>query len=171
MREKVTKFDFESAFKELDGLDIPTPEKVTKETNDNFLREKLNKPFFSSETLFEEFYDVNDQQDLEEAQEEREDEVAKAKLARIEKIVDLDADSPDELLGSYEGKIIIQCPQCMTKFYKNKEDLEYSEDDPNVVNVNEPCQHCGNISGYDVIGKVAPVDETDEVDLDIEETT
>lgn len=171
MREKVTKFDFESAFKELDGLDIPTPEKVTKETNDNFLREKLNKPFFSSETLFEEFYDINDQQDLEEAQEEREDEVAKAKLARIEKIVDLDADSPDELLGSYEGKIIIQCPQCMTKFYKNKEDLEYSEDDPNVVNVNEPCQHCGNISGYDVIGKVAPVDETDEVDLDIEETT
>lgn len=171
MREKVTKFDFESAFKELDGLDIPTPEKVTKETNDNFLREKLNKPFFSSDALFEEFYDINDQQDLEEAQEEREDEVAKAKLARIEKIVDLDADSPDELLGSYEGKIIIQCPQCMTKFYKNKEDLEYSEDDPNVVNVNEPCQHCGNISGYDVIGKVAPVDETDEVDLDMEETT
>ena len=58
------------------------------------------------------------------AQEEREAEVAKAKLARIEKIVDLDADSEEDLLPSYVGKVIIQCPQCMTLFYKNQEDIE-----------------------------------------------
>ena len=51
----------------------------------------------------------------------------------------------------------------MTLFYKKPEDIEYSEENPDVVNVNETCQHCGNINGYTVIGKVDAVKE-DEAD-------
>lgn len=167
MKESITKFDLEAAFKALDTISIPKAEKGIK----------ANKPalteIFSRKTgfdaLMEEYYDVGSTEELSDAKEAREAEIAKAKLARIEKIVDLDADSPEDLLTSYVGKYIIQCPQCMTLFYKSPEDVEESEEDPNTVNVNEVCQHCGNESGYTLIGKVgaaepeeAPEDTTDE---------
>lgn len=158
MKEPITKFDLEAAFTALDSLDIPTAKHI-----------KANKPdlteIFSRkskfESLFEDYYDISSSEGLEDAKEAREAEVAKAKLARIEKIVDLDAKSPDDLLTSYVGKFIIQCPQCMTLFYKNPEDIEESEDDPETVNVNETCQHCGNNSGYTLIGKVGAAEEPD----------
>ena len=151
MKESITMFDLESAFKALDEIDIPVAGKV-----------KANRPalteIFSRKTKFdalmEEYYDISNTSELDDAKEAREAEVAKAKLARIEKIVDLDADSPEDLLTSYVGKYIMQCPQCMTLFYKNPEDVVEAEDDPDTVNVNEVCQHCGNESGYSLIGKV-----------------
>ena len=39
--------------------------------------------------LIEEYYDVNDSNDLEQAQADRKEEIAQAKLARIERIVDM----------------------------------------------------------------------------------
>ena len=166
MKEAVTKFDFESAFKALDEIEIPVAEKV-----------RANRPalteIFSRKTKFdslmEEYYDINDTAELNDAKDAREAEVAKAKLARIEKIVDLEADSPEDLLTSYVGKYIIQCPQCMTLFYKDPEDVVEDEEDPSTVNVNEVCQHCGNESGYTLIGKVgeAEPDEMDNFDTDL----
>ena len=164
MKESITKFDLEAAFKALDDMETPVAERGIRAN-----RAALNE-IFSRKTkfdaLFEEYYDVSNTAELEDAKETREAEIAKAKLARIEKIVDLDASSPDELLASYVGKYIIQCPQCMTLFYKNQEDVEASEDDESVVNVNEVCQHCGNESGYTLIGKVGAAEEEPE-----EETT
>lgn len=160
MKESITKFDLESAFKALDEIEIPKAGKV-----------KANKPALTEifsrkskfDVLMEEYYDISSNAGLEDAKEAREAEVAQAKLARIEKIVDLDAESADALLTSYVGKLIIQCPQCMTLFYKNPEDVEASEEDPSTVNVNEVCQHCGNESGYSLIGKV------DEAEPEVEE--
>ena len=151
MKEAITKFDLEAAFKALDEIDIPKAGKV-----------KANRPALTEifshktkfDTLMEEYYDVSSPAELEDAQEAREAEVAKAKLARIEKIVDLEADSPEDLLTSYVGKYIMQCPQCMTLFYKNPEDIVEDEEDPSTVNVNEVCQHCGNEAGYMLVGKV-----------------
>ena len=184
MKESITKFDLESAFKALDEIEIPQAKKV-----------RANRPalteIFSRKTKFdalmEEYYDISSNEGLEDAKEAREAEIAQAKLDRIEKIVDLDADSADELLTSYVGKFIMQCPQCMTLFYKNPEDVVASEEDPATVNVNEVCQHCGNESGYTLVGKVgeAETEETTpeelpaegELDLDVsgdeatEETT
>ena len=166
MKEAVTKFDFESAFKALDEIEIPVAEKV-----------RANRPalteIFSHKTKFdslmEEYYDINDTAELNDAKDAREAEVAKAKLARIEKIVDLDADSPEDLLTSYVGKYIMQCPQCMTLFYKDPEDVVEDEEDPSTVNVNEVCQHCGNESGYTLIGKVgeAEPDEMNNFNTDL----
>ena len=90
-------------------------------------------------------------------------------------IIDMDAETEDDIIPSYVGKTIIQCPQCMTLFYKDAEDIVRDEENPDVVNVNEVCQHCGNESGYDVVGKVAeeteaaPGDElgTDEFSAEV----
>ena len=157
MKESITKFDLEAAFKALDDIDIPIAEKGINANKPALAEIFSRKSKFDS--LFEEYYDISSSEELGDAKEAREAEVAKAKLARIEKIVDLDADSPDDLLTSYVGKYIIQCPQCMTLFYKNPEDVEESEDDPKTVNVNEVCQHCGNESGYLLIGKVGEATE------------
>ena len=148
-KESVKMFDLQAAFKALDEIETP---KTGKGLRAN--RIDLKERFAAKEAtaaLVEDYYSVNDQVALEEAKEDRDAEVAKAKLARIEKIVDLDAETEDDLLPSYVGKVIVQCPQCMTLFYKKPEDIEYSEENPDVVNVNETCQHCGNINGYTLI--------------------
>ena len=165
-KESVNKFDLEAAFKALEEIEIPVVKGI-KPNREN-LQEKFTKKS-TTEILVEDYFDVNDQGDLEAAQEEREAEIAKAKLARIEKIVDLDAESEEDLLPSYVGKFIIQCPQCMTLFYKNQEDIEKSEENPEVVNINEVCQHCSNTSGYTLIGKVDNVGEEEAENYDVED--
>lgn len=165
-RETVTKFDLEAAFKALDEIACPdvsgkgrfTPNRIN-------LKERLQAKH-AHEVLVEDYFDVSMEEDLNEAQEQREAEVAKAKLARIEKIVDLDAESEEDILPSYVGKVIMQCPQCMTLFYKNEEDIEKSEETPDVVNINEICQHCGNSSGYTLVGKVGEVAESEMSDFE-----
>lgn len=151
-REKITRFNLDDAFKALDDIEYSKSDKVEP----NSLHESF-KRVDKTEALMEEYYKISNPRDLEDAKEEREDEIAKAKLAKIEKIVDLDAESPEDLQPSYVGKMIIQCPQCMTLFYKDPSDVVRSEDDPDTVNVGEKCQHCGNEEGYSIIGKVGEV--------------
>jgi hypothetical protein len=166
MKESVQKFDLETAFKALDEVEIPVVKGIRP--NRENLQEKFTRKL-TSEILVEDYFDVSDTAELEQASEEREAEIAKAKLARIEKIVDLDAETEEDLLPSYVGKLIIQCPQCMTLFYKKEEDIEKSEENPEVVNLNEPCQHCGNSSGYTLIGKVDQVGEEEASQYDVED--
>jgi DNA-directed RNA polymerase subunit RPC12/RpoP len=178
MKESITKFDLEAAFKALDDIEIPVANNGIKANRPALTEIFSRKSKFDS--LMEEYYDINDMEELDDAKEAREAEVAKAKLARIEKIVDLEADSPEDLLTSYVGKYIMQCPQCMTLFYKDSEDIVESEEDKNTVNVNEVCQHCGNETGYTLIGKVGeaapgefeeePIPEATEEELPEEPT-
>lgn len=165
-RESVNKFDLEAAFKALNEVEIPVVKGI-RPSREN-LQEKFTKKLVT-DVLVEDYFDINDSAELEQAQEEREAEIAKAKLARIEKIVDLEAETEEDLLPSYIGKLIMQCPQCMTLFYKNEEDIEKSEENPEVVNLNEPCQHCGNSSGYTLIGKVGNVGEDEAENYDVED--
>lgn len=160
MKERVTKFDLENAFKALDEIAIPKVSKVRP--NRPNLKESVKRVDRTS-MLVEDYYDLYNREDVNELKEDREAEIASAKLAKIEKIVDLDAESPEDLQPTYVGKTIIQCPQCLTLFYKDPADIIVSEENPDMVNVDEVCQHCGNDSGYTIIGKVAeeevPVDE------------
>ena len=163
-KEKVTDLDFQTAFMALSDFDVkPTTEgRMTKQTVD--CRETFKKSSLGarSDLLLEDFYDMQDRHDLERASDDRAKDVAMAKLAKIEKIVDLDADSPEDLEPSYAGKTIIQCPQCMTLFYKDPADVHASKEDLTVCNVGERCQHCGNEDGYALIGKVAPAESLEE---------
>ena len=152
MKERVTKFDLENAFKALDEIAIPKVGKVRP--NRPNLKESVKRVDRTS-MLVEDYYDLYNREDVNELKEDREAEIASAKLAKIEKIVDLDAESPEDLQPTYVGKTIIQCPQCLTLFYKDPADIVVSEENPDMVNVDEVCQHCGNDSGYTVIGKVA----------------
>jgi hypothetical protein len=163
IKDSVTQFDLEAAFKALDDINMPETNKGLK-ANKAPLTEIFSKRNNGFDALLEEYYNVGDSTELKVAQEEREAEIAKAKLARIEKIVDLDAKSPEDLLTSYVGKYIIQCPQCMTLFYKNPEDVEQSDENSSIVNVDEVCQHCGNETGYTLVGKIGevPAEETEE---------
>ena len=165
-KESVQKFDLEAAFKALNEVEIPVVKGIRPNRED--LQEKFTRKLVT-DVLVEDYYDVRDTDELEKAKKDREAEVAKAKLARIEKIVDLDAETEDDILPSYVGKFIIQCPQCMTLFYKNEEDIEKSDENPDVVNINEPCQHCGNSSGYTLIGKVDTVGEDEAAQYDVED--
>ena len=181
-RNKIlTQFDLSSAFTALSDMDYAAPEGNVKSFQENLVERKGYGKCF--EPLFEDLYDLEDTQDLNDAADAREAEVAQAKLSRIEKIIDLDAKSPDELLPSYVGKIIVQCPQCMNLFYKDEADIEKDEEDPTLCNVGEECQHCGNTSGYTLIGKVdaateedlnqgmeAPAEETPVEEQPVEET-
>lgn len=163
-KEKVTVFDFENAFKALSEIDLPKAEKKQNNLTEHFVRSNVTN------ALLEDYYDVSNVNELEQAQDNRQEEIAQAKLARIEKIVDINAESPEDILPSYVGKNIIQCPQCMTLFYKDPEDIEISEDDESVCNVSEVCQHCGNDSGYTLIGKVEAVEEESvDEELPVEE--
>lgn len=164
MKEKITRFNLEDAFKALDDIEYSKTDVVeSKSLHERFVRND------KTEVLMEEYYNVSSTQDLEEARDDREDDIAKAKLAKIEKIVDLDAESPEDIQPSYIGKTIIQCPQCMTLFYKDPADVVASEDDPETVNVGEVCQHCGNKEGYSIIGKVGEVtpEEAEQFEDDV----
>ena len=161
MKNDITKFDLETAFKALDQLEYPEVSGViANRLSKKELKESVTK-MDHSDALFEDFFNINSEEGLEDAKDNRDAEIAKAKLARIEKIVDLDANSEEELEPSYVGKVVVQCPQCMTLFYKKPEDIEKSEEDPSVVNVEEVCQHCGNDSGYTLIGKIDAASEED----------
>lgn len=166
MKESVTKFNLEAAFKALDEIEIPVAKRGIAANKVN-LKETFTRKS-KLDLLMEDYYDVNDTDELEAAKEAREAEIAKAKLARIERIVDLNAESAEDLMTSYVGKVIIQCPQCMTLFYKDQEDIEVSEEDETVVNVSETCQHCGNNSGYTLVGKVDTVGEDDADNYDVD---
>ena len=177
MKKPVTQFDLAAAFKALDEIEYEVvesnPVKNSKKLNESLLKETCKRVSegrkLNIERLVEDYYDLDDEQDLTQAADDREAEIAQAKLARIEKIVDLDAQTADELLDSYVGKVIVRCPQCMNMFYKNEEDIVKDEEDPTICNVNEPCQHCGNISGYEIIGKVDKLSPEDTAQLSGEE--
>lgn len=85
----------------------------------------------------------------------------------IEEVVDLDADSIEEVKDSYVGDIVIQCPNCTHMYYKTEDEIKLEpkseESDTLICNVGEECYYCGSESGYDVIGRVAPYEEKVEV--------
>ena len=170
MSKEINKnnMDVWSIFKTLDEYEMPE----TLNENVNGIAKVDGRQ--GMESLVEEFYDFNEPAEVEELKKVREDEVAQAKLAKIEKIVDLDADTVEDLQPSYIGKTIIQCPKCMTLFYKDKADLVADENDPTIVNVNEVCQHCGNDTGYTVIGQVAeetPIEDNIKDEIPNEDTS
>lgn len=126
--------------------------------------------------LLESSYNLNDDESIEEAKEVL-DNNEKQENDNVEMIVDVNAESEEELKDSYIGNIIIECPVCKTKIYKTREELtiDGQEDEENIslddatVNVGEACPHCKQEEGFVVIGKVAPVDA--DVNKDDETTS
>ena len=106
-------------------------------------------------------YDLCDTKELEQAK----DSLSK-KSEGVEQIVDLDANTEDELRKTYVGDVVIRCPTCNTKFYKSPEDIDVEDisesdnaDKQQMCNTDETCPVCGSKGGFEVIGKVAPLND------------
>ena len=91
-----------------------------------------------------------------------------------EEIIDVEAETCDDLQDNYIGKVIIECDCCHTRLYKDQEDLILgsSEDGVELFNVDEECPVCHTTSGYRVIGKIEQYsdDAHKEEDTEQEET-
>lgn len=105
------------------------------------------------------------------------EEVAKARKVmdskeepkKEETIVDVDAETVDQLKDSYVGNAILRCPVCRTLIYKQPEDLK-KDGDNELYNVEEECPHCHTKDGFELVGQVAEMsaaqaeEESDEGD-------
>lgn len=75
----------------------------------------------------------------------------------IEQVVDVDADTVEELKDSYVGNVLLRCPVCKTPIFKKPELLEKDEDS-DAYNVGETCPHCGSKDGFELVGQIATLD-------------
>ena len=106
--------------------------------------------------------DLLNDEDIEKGKEELEKKDERPE--KVEKIVDVDANTIDELKDSYVGNAILQCPICRTLVYKKPDALKKA-DEENIYNKEETCPHCGSLDGYLLVGQVATYDtpfETEE---------
>ena len=86
-------------------------------------------------------------------------------------IVDLDAETEDEIKDSYVGDVILSCPVCRTNLFKATDEVTV-EDEAELCCVGDSCPICGQEDGFKVIGKVAPFEEVkDEEETEVEVET
>lgn len=90
-------------------------------------------------------------------------EVESEKSEDKKRVIDPEAKNEEELKSSYVGKVIIDCNQCHSKVYKDKEDIVIDGDE---VNKEEECPYCFATEGFKVVGEVAPYTET-KVDVEV----
>lgn len=75
----------------------------------------------------------------------------------IEQVVDVDAETVEELKDSYVGNVLLRCPVCKTPLFKKPELLE-KDPDSDIYNVGETCPHCGSKDGFELVGQIATLD-------------
>ncbi len=92
-------------------------------------------------------------------------EVESEKAEDKKRVIDPEAKNEEELKSSYVGKVIIDCNQCHSKIYKDKEDIVIDGED---ANKEEECPYCFATEGFKVVGEVAPYTET-KVDVEVED--
>lgn len=120
-------------------------------------------------------FNIGDSKDLEDALDfvnKDEDEET------IEQVIDLDAETEEDLSPTYVGKVLGQCTTCHSLIYMEPDSLVKAEDvdsdtDEDIYNVDEECVVCGAKDGYVLLGKVVPIEdkEVDKVDEPKEDET
>lgn len=83
-------------------------------------------------------------------------------------VIDVDAETEEDLSDSYVGKVILDCSVCHSKLYKGKDEVEIDEEQQ-LANVGEECPYCYTSDGFKVIGEVSPFNG--ETEVEVEETT
>lgn len=88
-------------------------------------------------------------------------------------VIDVDADTEEHLKTKeeYVGQLLVQCPICKATRFLNPDNVVASEEDPNVVNTDEECPHCGaQDRGFEIIGQVGQVNVEGPVVDNVEKT-
>lgn len=81
-------------------------------------------------------------------------------------VIDLEAETVEDLKQSYVGKVVLDCNVCHSNIFIDKDEVTVDED--GVANVDMECPYCISTEGYTIIGKIAPY-EDDEEEIEIEE--
>lgn len=126
------------------------------------LEKYLAEAFQSLSSLTEDVIDIND-----EDMESKVSDIINDETDDSIDVIDVDADSDEDLEDSYIGKIIIECDVCHSKLYKDVEEVIPSEDDEDIVNVEEECPFCYSTDGYHIVGQVAPY-QPEELSVEVE---
>lgn len=120
-----------------------------------------------SKKLKEEFFNANSEEDIEKAAEILD---ANKTEEPVEMIIDLEANSEEDIKDSYVGDIILKCNVCNTLIYKKPEEVIHDEENPELCNKDEECVHCNSKEGYEAVGQVAPIaSEEPEEEVPVEE--
>ena len=82
-------------------------------------------------------------------------------------VIDLDAENEEELKDSYVGDGILSCTVCHTNMFKTIEDVVIDEE-TGLCCVGEECPVCGNTDGFKILGKVAPFEEEEVEEAEVE---
>ena len=82
-------------------------------------------------------------------------------------VIDLEAETEEDLKKSYVGKIICDCNVCHSNIFFNKEDIVI--DDEGIVNAEEECPYCMSTDGYTIVGEIK--EWSPGVEDEIEDTT
>ena len=106
----------------------------------------------ADESLKEQVIDITKKEEVDKAKEAIAEDEKEAETE--ETIVDVDAETIDELKDSYVGNAILRCPVCRTLIYKKPEALKKNED-KDLYNVEEECPHCHALDGFELVGQVA----------------
>lgn len=81
----------------------------------------------------------------------------------VEIVVDVDAKNFKELKKSYVGDLILQCPVCQTMTYRVPEEV-IKDETTDMYNVGEACSVCNNMDGYDLVGKVSSLNDSESAE-------
>ena len=84
-------------------------------------------------------------------------------------VYDMEAEVPEDIEGSYEGKVILDCNVCRSKLYKDKADIKIDKE-TNLANIEMECPYCYSHEGFKIIGEVAPFAECLDPNKSVEES-
>ena len=76
----------------------------------------------------------------------------------VETIIDPNAENEEDLQDSYVGKVILNCPVCEAKIYKDLDEV-IIDDEADLANVEEECPFCQSLGGFEIIGQVEEFDD------------
>lgn len=131
----------------------------------------INEAFRSLESLNEDIFSVdhdgiNELSDFMSSDVDDEEKIS---------IIDMDAETEDDLQDSYVGKIICDCNVCHSHVFKDKDQITIDED--GVVDIEDDCPYCGEHNGFVIIGEIAEFNPnaekevTEETPVEEEEVT
>ena len=125
-------------------------------------KQSLQEAFKAMELLNEETFDLDDTNVYDDLQDfvinDNDNEIS---------IIDMNAETQEDLLDDYVGQVILDCCVCHSKLYKDKEEIVI-DDETQCANIDEECPYCSSMDGFKIIGEVAPYSET-EVEVEVEE--
>lgn len=67
-------------------------------------------------------------------------------------IIDMDAETEDDLQDSYVGKVIVDCNICHSHVFMNKDEIVL--DTEGLVDIEKECPYCGDNNGFVIIGEI-----------------